>query len=71
MAQGGRDFTVRHRQTRAFFARIASTDKELHYYPEAYHALLNDPEAPLVRRDLLGWLKTKTQQYNRNRPTLQ
>jgi alpha-beta hydrolase superfamily lysophospholipase len=71
MAQGGRDFTVRHRQTRAFFARIASTDKELHYYPEAYHALLNDPEAPLVRRNLLEWLKTKTQQYNRSRPTLQ
>ncbi len=63
MAQGGRDFTVRHSQTKAFFARIASTDKELHYFPEAYHALLNDPEAPQVRQRLLDWMKRKTEQF--------
>lgn len=63
MAQGGLDITVRHRQTRAFFARIASADKELHYFPEAYHALLNDPDAPQVRQRLLEWMERKTQQY--------
>ncbi|MBN9388493.1 MAG: alpha/beta fold hydrolase [Chloroflexi bacterium] len=63
MAQGGRDFTVRHPQTKAFFARIASTDKELHYFPEAYHALLNDPEAPQVRERLLDWMERKTGQF--------
>ncbi|MDB5079099.1 MAG: hypothetical protein JWP00_1023 [Chloroflexi bacterium] len=71
MAQGGRDFTVRHRQTRAFFARIATTDKELHYFPEAYHALLNDPEAPEVRKRLVEWLKLKAQQYNSDRVSFQ
>lgn len=64
MAQGGRDITVRHPQTRAFFARIASADKELHYFPEAYHALLNDPEAPQVRQRLLDWMDRKTAQFN-------
>lgn len=63
MAQGGRDFTVRHPQTKAFFARIASPDKELHYFPEAYHALLNDPEAPQVRQRLLDWIKRKTGEF--------
>jgi alpha-beta hydrolase superfamily lysophospholipase len=63
MAQGGHDFTVRHPQTKAFFARIASNDKELHYFPEAYHALLNDPEAPQVRQRLLDWMARKTAQF--------
>lgn len=58
--QGERDYTVRHRPTRAFFARLGSTDKELHYFPGAYHALLNDPAAPQVRARLLTWLERQS-----------
>ncbi len=56
-AQGGQDFTVNHRRTRAFFQRIAALDKELHYFPQAYHALLNDPDAPQVRQRLFDWME--------------
>jgi len=35
----------------------------LHYFPEAYHALLNDPEAPQVRERLLDWMERKTGQF--------
>jgi len=55
--QGGCDYTVRPRPTRAFFNRIVSADKEMHVFPKAYHALLNDPDAPLVRERLQRWLE--------------
>ncbi|HEX2916438.1 MAG TPA: alpha/beta fold hydrolase [Chloroflexia bacterium] len=61
-AQGGRDITVNHRRTRAFFQRITASDKELHYFPEAYHALLNDPDSPLVRQRLLDWMERQSNQ---------
>jgi alpha-beta hydrolase superfamily lysophospholipase len=57
LMQGGKDITVRHRATRAFFERIAATDKEMHVFPEAYHAILNDPDSPQVRAIMLNWLE--------------
>ncbi|NWJ44791.1 MAG: alpha/beta fold hydrolase [Chloroflexi bacterium] len=57
--QGGKDITVRHRPTRAFFHRIAATDKEMHVFPEAFHAILNDPDAPEVRKRIINWIDRK------------
>ena len=57
MAQGGKDITVNHRRTRLFFQKIAAQDKELHYFPVAFHAILNDPDAPQVRQLLLDWME--------------
>ena len=57
LMQGGTDITVRHRATRAFFERIAAADKEMHVFPEAFHAILNDPDSPKVRAIMLNWLE--------------
>ena len=57
LMQGGKDITVRHRATRAFFERIAAADKEMHVFPEAFHAILNDPDSPRVRAIMLNWLE--------------
>jgi len=63
LLQGGKDYTVRHKPTRAFFKRIAASDKEMQVFPEAYHALLNDPDAPQVRKRLLGWLERQSRKF--------
>jgi alpha-beta hydrolase superfamily lysophospholipase len=63
LLQGGRDCTVRHGATRAFFARISAPDKEMHYFPEAYHAILNDPDSPQVRERILAWLERQRQKF--------
>lgn len=67
MAVGGRDITISHRSTKAFFKRIAAVDKELHYFPDAFHALLNDPDAPLVREKLQIWMNRQLQSYTSKR----
>jgi len=64
LLQGGLDITVRHRPTRTFFKRIAATDKEMYVFPEAFHAILNDPDAPLVRRRILDWLQRQTTNHS-------
>lgn len=63
LLQGGRDITVRHGATRAFFARISAPDKEMHYFPEAFHAILNDPDSPQVRERILTWLERQRQNF--------
>jgi alpha-beta hydrolase superfamily lysophospholipase len=61
LLQGGCDYTVRAKPTRAFFDRIASPDKEMRVFPEAYHALLNDPDSYQVREHLQSWLERQCQ----------
>jgi alpha-beta hydrolase superfamily lysophospholipase len=61
--QGGKDITIRHKPTREFFKRIAATEKEMHVYPDAYHAILNDPDSPLVRARLLDWMERQHSRY--------
>ena len=68
-AQGGKDITVNHRRTRAFFGRIAAPDKELHYFPDAFHAILNDPESPTVRQLLLTWMERQRIAFTPTHPT--
>lgn len=64
LLQGQHDITVRHRATRAFFKRIAATDKEMHVIPEAYHAVLNDPASPQARQYILNWLDRQTKTFS-------
>jgi alpha-beta hydrolase superfamily lysophospholipase len=67
LMQGGRDYTIRHKPTRAFFDRIPSSDKEVHIFPDAYHALLNDPDAPHVRERIINWLERQSRNFWRER----
>ncbi len=60
--QGGKDITVRHRPTRSFFNNIAAIQKEMHVFPDAFHAILNDPDAPQVRAKLLDWMERLEQE---------
>lgn len=60
LLQGGHDFTIRFRPTRSFFKRIAVADKEMHIFPNAYHAILNDPDSPQVRAKIIEWLNRQT-----------
>ncbi len=65
IAQGGRDITVNRRRTRAFMDKIAASDKEIHIFPAAFHALLNDPDAPQVRERLVAWMERQRENYYR------
>jgi esterase/lipase len=56
IAQGGRDIAVNPGRTRKFFEAIKSVEKEVHFFPQAFHSILNDPDAPSVRRRLMNWL---------------
>ena len=58
--QGGKDITIRWRATHAFYRSIAAADTEIHIFPDAYHAILNDPDSPRVRAVLLAWLARQT-----------
>lgn len=55
--QGGKDITVRFGPTKAFFDKIAAVDKSHHIFADAYHAILNDPDAPQVRAVIFEWLE--------------
>lgn len=35
---------------------VSSTDKKLHIYPELFHEIFNEPEAPSVYADVVSWL---------------
>jgi alpha-beta hydrolase superfamily lysophospholipase len=61
MLQGMADTLVVPQATIDFFARISSSDKTLHTYPDYYHELHNDlgKEKPLG--DLVQWLNTRMQ----------
>lgn len=52
----GRDRIVDNEKTRAYFARLASTHREVISYPEGHHTLEFDPDPTEYVRDLIGWL---------------
>jgi alpha-beta hydrolase superfamily lysophospholipase len=53
---GSADSTTMPTATRAFYQRVASSDKELHEYAGAYTNLLSDTVTPEVLKDIDGWL---------------
>jgi acylglycerol lipase len=55
----GRDVFIRTDLVEAFFARLASADKQCTLYPESYHLLLHDHDRDEVLARILGWLKPR------------
>jgi alpha-beta hydrolase superfamily lysophospholipase len=53
------DVFIHEDRVEAFFARIASTDKESTLYPESYHLLLHDHDRDEVLARVTGWMKTR------------
>ncbi|MCW8195290.1 alpha/beta hydrolase [Proteobacteria bacterium 005FR1] len=60
IVQGGHDLLVDPKGAKALFESIGSQRKHLKYYPDAYHELLNEPEAPLVLGLIENWLAGST-----------
>jgi alpha-beta hydrolase superfamily lysophospholipase len=54
--QGGRDYVAHPAGTAAFVRRVASADRRVITFPEAYHCLLYDPATPLLVQELTAWL---------------
>ncbi len=57
--QGEEDYIARRGATAAFFRQVATTDRQLVTFPEAYHCLLYDPATPLVIQALTAWLAAR------------
>ena len=60
LLHGGGDTMVSPEGTRAFFARLTVPDRELIEYPDAYHALFADLDAPRVLADLRRWVEDRS-----------
>jgi alpha-beta hydrolase superfamily lysophospholipase len=56
----GQDVFLRPEQVRAWFDRLAATDKTFRLYPQAYHLLWNDWDKKLVLADILFWLNERS-----------
>lgn len=52
----GRDVFVRVEQVEGWYRRLASPDKMLNVYPDAYHVLWNDWDRERVLADMEDWL---------------
>ena len=65
LLHGGADRMVSPEGTRKFFAKLTVADRELIEYPEAYHALLADLDAPAVLSDLGRWIDARAGQDSR------
>lgn len=59
LVSAGHDVFIRPEQTRAFFEHVASTDKTLLHYPESYHQVLFDLDAPRVVADVTAWIEAR------------
>ena len=57
---GGQDVYVEVDRIREWFERLATPDKTLKIYPEAFHCLWNDLDRDWVVADVLAWLEAKT-----------
>ena len=58
--QGGTDLVSKPEAVERFYRALASADKKLVIFPEAYHGLLHDPDTPRVLRAVEQWLEERT-----------
>lgn len=56
----GQDVFLRPEQVKAWFDRLAASDKTFRLYSDAYHLLWNDWDKDLVLADILGWLNERS-----------
>lgn len=59
LLHGGADRMVSPAGTRDFFSHLTVADRQLIEYPDAYHALLADLDAPEVLNDLGRWIDAR------------
>jgi alpha-beta hydrolase superfamily lysophospholipase len=52
----GKDIFIKADRSESFFARLNSTDKQKHFYPEAFHLLLHDTNTPDVLSAVVNWI---------------
>ena len=55
----GNDVFIRPELVERFFARLASSDKELTLYPNSYHLLLHDHDCEAVLDRIVAWLEKR------------
>jgi lysophospholipase len=56
----GQDVFLRPEQIKAWFDRLAASDKTFRLYQDAYHLLWNDWDKDLVLADILDWLNDRS-----------
>jgi lysophospholipase len=56
----GQDVFLRPEQVKAWFDRLAASDKTFRVYPDAFHLLWNDWDKELVLADILAWLNERS-----------
>jgi alpha-beta hydrolase superfamily lysophospholipase len=57
----GQDRIVDNSKTRAYFDRLASTNRRAIEYPEGHHTLEFEPDPSRYARDLIAWLEATLQ----------
>ncbi len=55
----GQDRIVNNDLTRAYFERLATSDRHLILYPEAHHTLEFEPDPDRYANDLIAWLDSR------------
>jgi alpha-beta hydrolase superfamily lysophospholipase len=55
----GRDRIVDNDRTRAYFDRVASTDRQVIEYPDAHHTLEFEDDPGQYARDLISWIDAR------------
>jgi acylglycerol lipase len=53
------DIFIRADLVQRFFEKLASPDKEITFFPEAYHLLLHDHDREAVLERVTGWLESR------------
>jgi alpha-beta hydrolase superfamily lysophospholipase len=61
----GQDRIVDNDRTRAYFARLGSSDKTVVEYPQAHHTLEFEPDPTPIFADLARWLEQRTPHLKR------
>lgn len=57
IVQGGHDLLVEPKGAKALLGWVQSEDKQLKMYPDSYHEIMHEPEAPHVFALIEAWLK--------------
>ncbi len=70
----GKDIFIKADRVESFYALLYSTDKQKHFYPEAFHLLLHDTNTPNVLSVVENWIdrlqnSTKITEYDEIKPT--
>lgn len=57
IVQGGHDLLVKPKGAKALYDWVQSKDKQLKIYPDSYHEIMHEPEAPQALTLIEAWLR--------------